>query len=42
VIQVGDPAADLSLMTIDGQRISLADIWRGGNSGLLVFLRHLG
>ena len=43
MLQAGDRAPDLTLTTLDGQPISLAETaWRGGHTALLVFLRHLG
>ena len=42
MLQVGDPAPDIRLVTVDGQAVSLAETWRARRSVLLVFLRHLG
>jgi peroxiredoxin len=43
MLQAGDRAPDLTLTTLDGQPISLAETaWRGRHTALLVFLRHLG
>ena len=33
---------DVTLMTVEGQTVSLAEAWRSGHNVLLVFLRHLG
>ena len=41
-VEVGRMAPNATLTTIDGQPISLADMWHGGNNVLLIFLRHLG
>ena len=40
--QPGDPAPDATLMTVEGQAVSLAEAWGDGQNVLLVFLRHLG
>jgi peroxiredoxin len=41
-VQPGDPAPDVTLMTLEGKTVPLAETWRGGRHVLLVFLRHLG
>ncbi len=40
--QPGGLAPDATLMTVEGQAVSLAEAWRNGQNVLLVFLRHLG
>jgi peroxiredoxin len=42
VLNSGDPAPDFSLLTVDGQAVSLSDALRAERNVLLVFLRHLG
>ena len=42
MLRIGDVAPDLMLATVDGQAVSLAEMWRGGRTTVLVFLRHLG
>lgn len=42
MIKPGQKAPSLSLTTIDGQEIALAEMWREGRAMVLVFLRHLG
>lgn len=42
MLRAGDSAPDLTLKTIDGQAMSLAELWRNGRMTLLIFLRHLG
>ncbi len=39
-LKSGDRAPDLSLMTLEGERVALSDY--RGQPVLLVFLRHLG
>ena len=40
-IKVGQAAPSVSLESIDGKNVSLADFWQDGRSTLLIFLRHL-
>lgn len=42
MIQVGDPAPEFTLETLDGGELSLAQARRGLRAVILVFLRHLG
>ena len=41
-VQVGGPAPNVTLATLDGQPAQLAQTWQTGQTALLVFLRHLG
>jgi peroxiredoxin len=42
MLNSGEPAPEFSLLTADGQAVSLSDALRAGRNVLLVFLRHLG
>lgn len=42
MLKIGDPAPDVTLMTITGETVSLAETWRSERHILLIFLRHLG
>lgn len=42
LIKSGNRAPDVTLTTVEGQAISLAETWRTGQNVVLVFLRHLG
>ena len=41
-LQVGEPAPNTTLTTLDGQPTQLAQAWQAGQPALLIFLRHLG
>ena len=41
-LQVGDTAPDFTLLTAEGQSVSLSGTLNGKRKVLLVFLRHLG
>lgn len=41
-LQPNDTAPNVTLLDLNGQSIPLANMWRGGQTALLVFLRHLG
>ena len=41
-VQAGQPAPNVTLTTLDGQPVPLAQAWRAGRPALLIFLRHLG
>ena len=40
-VKIGQAAPDLTLRTIDGRAIALAETWQGNRQALLIFLRHL-
>ena len=42
MLKPGHKAPNLTLKTVDGRDIALADAWRTGRHVVLVFLRHLG
>lgn len=40
-LQVGQPAPDAILQTINREPIQLSTAWSGGRHAMLIFLRHL-
>ncbi len=42
MLTAGDAAPNLTLTTMAGEAVSLAELWRNGQHTLLIFLRHLG
>ncbi|HLB48216.1 MAG TPA: hypothetical protein VJL59_14505 [Anaerolineales bacterium] len=42
MLRIGDVAPDWTLITADGQPLTLSEFWGGERTALLVFLRHLG
>ena len=42
MLTTGNTAPDVKLATLTGETVSLAEMWRGGQHTLLIFLRHLG
>lgn len=40
-LKLNAPAPNFTLISADGEQVSLSEILKGGNA-LLVFLRHLG
>lgn len=41
-LKVGDPAPNIVLTTLAGERAALADYWENREILLIIFLRHLG
>jgi peroxiredoxin len=42
LLNVGDPAPDFTLQTVEGDQVSRDQLRKSGKNTLLVFLRHLG
>jgi len=40
-LKVGQPAPNVTVQTLTGQPVALADYWQNGRHTLLIFLRHL-
>jgi peroxiredoxin len=40
-LKTGQPAPNVTLATLDGRSVAMADYWGNGRSCLLIFLRHL-
>lgn len=40
-VNVGDPAPNVVLKSVDSTTVPLAETWGGGRHALLIFLRHL-
>lgn len=41
VPEIGQPAPNVTLRTIENEFVNLATSWESGQNALLIFLRHL-
>ena len=42
MLNLQSPAPDFTLLSMEGEQITLSEVLKNGNHVLLVFLRHLG